>query len=215
MNRRKLLHVLPLAPLGALGLPALAEEANPQTSPAYNIELILFRNTGSLASPESWAAEASGTGEGDVAGAETPQGGGSRETARFLTALPASAYQLGEIESKLRSSGSFVPVAHAAWSQTASTWGTRGGFPVQRLGIEAAGLSGNVYLERGQFLHLGLALNYAIANPAPALQAAPGTVFTIHQSQRVKFYDRVLFDHPAFGVIALVSPAQGKRPPGR
>jgi hypothetical protein len=31
----------------------------------------------------------------------------------------------------------------------------------------------------------------------------------------VKFYDRTYFDHPAFGVIAMVAPAQGKRPPGR
>jgi hypothetical protein len=31
----------------------------------------------------------------------------------------------------------------------------------------------------------------------------------------VRFYERSYFDHPAFGVIALVAPAQGARPPGR
>ena len=31
----------------------------------------------------------------------------------------------------------------------------------------------------------------------------------------VRFYERSYFDHPAFGVIALVTPAQGARAPGR
>jgi hypothetical protein len=47
------------------------------------------------------------------------------------------------------------------------------------------------------------------------LGAASGTTFTINQSRRIKFYERNYYDHPAFGVIALVSPAHGTRPPGR
>jgi hypothetical protein len=210
MNRRNIL--LKVAALGVAGaVPAFAEDAAPS---AYNIELIVFRITGGSGTPENWAAEASSNGEGAVAGAESGSGG-ARELGRFITALPASAYQLGGIETKLRSSGGYVPVAHAAWSQTASTWGTRGGFPVTRLGIDVPGLSGSVFLERGQFLHLGVALSYAVPNPPAGLQAAPGTVFTINESRRVKFYESTYFDHPAFGVIAMVAPAQGKRPPGR
>ena len=67
----------------------------------------------------------------------------------FVAAIPSSAYQLTEIEGRLRSSGAYVPIAHAAWSQTASGWGTRAGFPVQRLGVDVPGLSGTVFLERG------------------------------------------------------------------
>ena len=65
----------------------------------------------------------------------------------------------------MRASGAYVPVAHVAWSQTASSWGTRAGFPLQRLGVEVEGLSGTVFLEHGQFLHLGMTLNYAMAAP--------------------------------------------------
>jgi hypothetical protein len=86
---------------------------------------------------------------------------------------------------------------------------------VGKLGIDVPGLTGNVFLERGQFLHLGMTLSYAVPNPPAALQALPGTVFTINESRRVKFYESTYFDHPAFGVIAMVAPAQGKRPPGR
>ena len=98
---------------------------------------------------------------------------------------------------------------------SASSWGTRAGFSLQKLGIEVPGLSGTVFLERGQWLHLGMTLTYAMPSPLPGLGAAPDTPFTINESRRVRFYERNYFDHPAFGVIALVSPAQGARPPGR
>jgi hypothetical protein len=108
-----------------------------------------------------------------------------------------------------------VPVAHVAWAQTASAWGTKAGFPLQKLGVDVPGLNGTVYLERGQYLHLGMALSYALSSPPAGLGAGPGTAFTLNENRRVKFYERNYYDHPAFGVIALVTPAQGARPAGR
>jgi hypothetical protein len=129
--------------------------------------------------------------------------------------LPSTAWQLSEIESRLRAGGTWVPVAHAAWSQTASSWGTRAGFAVQRLGLSVPGLTGTVFLERGQFLHLGMSLNYVMPSPPAGLNAGADTPFIINESRRVKFYERNYYDNPAFGVIALVTPQQGSRPPGR
>ncbi len=140
---------------------------------------------------------------------------GSAQVGHFVALLPASVWQLTELENRLRASGTYVPVAHAAWSQTASSWGTRAGFALQRLGLNVPGLSGTVFLERGQFLHLGVSLTYAMPSPPPGLGAAPDTPFTLNESRRVRFYERSYFDHPAFGVIALVTPAQGARAPGR
>jgi len=137
------------------------------------------------------------------------------EVGRFVSLLPPAQFQLAEIENKLRSSGVYVPLAHVAWSQTASAWGTRAGFALQKLGVDVPGLTGTVFLERGQFLHLGMALSYAPADPPAGLGAGPGTTFTMNQSRRIRFYERNYYDHPAFGVIALVTPAQGTRPPGR
>jgi hypothetical protein len=212
MNRSALRVLTLTALLPVAGwLPAVAQEA--PSEPAYNIELVIFRTTGSSGTPENWSAESSAP--PDASGGGDEAASGPKQAARFITALSASTYQLGEIESKLRLNGSFVPVAHVAWSQTASSWGAHGGFPVQRVGINVPGLSGNIVLERGQFLHLGVALSYAVPNPPAGLAAPQGTVFTINENRRIKFYDRNYFDHPAFGVIALVSPAQGKRPPGR
>jgi hypothetical protein len=52
-------------------------------------------------------------------------------------------------------------------------------------------------------------------SPPDGLGAAPGTAFALNESRRVRFYERNYYDHPAFGVIALVTPAQGPRAPGR
>jgi hypothetical protein len=187
--------------------------AAPTTAPAsvYNIELIIFRANSAQGGAENWSAEANAT----TTSAGEEASSGSSQLGRFVSALPASAYQLGDIESKLRASGAYAPVAHVAWSQTASAWGTRAGFPIQRLGVDVPGLSGNVFFERGQYLHLGMTLSYAMPSPPPGLGAGPGTTFTINESRRIKFYERNYYDHPAFGVIALVTPAQGSRPPGR
>jgi Peptidoglycan-binding protein, CsiV len=211
----------PLRTLGlvlalACGLPAVSQEP-PAPAPAaaaaptYNIELVVFRATSAQGGAENWAAEAGSANIADDEGST----GSSSQVGHFVASIPSSAYQLTEIESRLRSSGAYVPVAHVAWSQTASGWGTRAGFPLARLGADVPGLSGTVYLERGQYLHLGMTLTYADPSPPAGLGAASGTTFTINQSRRIKFYERNYYDHPAFGVIALVSPAQGTRPPGR
>jgi hypothetical protein len=209
MKLRTVLRTLTFAIAAALtgSLAAAAEES---AGPVYNVELIVFRAAAADGSAENWSEEA---GARSVAGDESASG--ALQVGRFVGGLPRDAWQLNELESRLRASGAYVPVAHAAWSQTASSWGTRAGFPVARLGIEVPGLSGSVYLEHGQFLHLGLSLTWAMDNPAAGLKAASGTAFTLNETRRVRFYERNYYDHPAFGVIALVTPAQGPRPPGR
>jgi len=196
------------------GLPAAAQDTPAPAGAGgtvYNIEIIVFRVAAALGGAETWSAEAGA--RSIVAGDESTSG--SAQVGRFVALLPPSVWQLTELENRLRASGTYVPVAHAAWSQTPSSWGTRAGFALQRLGLNVQGLTGTVFLERGQFLHLGVSLTYAMPSPPPGLGAAPDTAFTLNESRRVRFYERSYFDHPAFGVIALVTPLQGVRPPGR
>ena len=196
------------------GLPAAAQETPAPAgagATVYNIEIIVFRAAAALGGAETWSAEAGAP--NIIAGDESTSG--SAQVGHFVALLPPSGWQLTELENRLRASGTYVPVAHAAWSQTASSWGTRAGFTVQRLGLNVQGLTGTVFLERGQFLHLGMSLTYAMPSPPPGLGAAPDTPFALNESRRVRFYERSYFDHPAFGVIALVTPLQGVRPPGR
>jgi hypothetical protein len=197
---------------GAPGLSADTSPAPPAAANAnvYNVEIVVFRAAGALGGAENWSAEAGGR---SIAGDESSSG--NAEVGHFVAMLPSTAWQLTEIENRLRAGGTWVPVGHAAWSQTASSWGTRAGFAVQRLGLNVPGLAGTVFLERGQFLHLGMSLSYAMPSPPAGLNATPDTPFIINETRRVKYYERNYYDNPAFGVIALVTPQQGARPPGR
>lgn len=207
MKLKAFATALVLALLAAL--PSGAQDAGAAPT-VYNIEILVFRATQSLGGAENWNVPATRN-----YGTQDETGNTSRNVGRFVGALNASQYQLTPLETKLRSTGLYVPVAHAAWSQTASDWGTRAGFTVQKLGIDAPGLTGTVFLERGQYLHLGVALSYAPANPAAGIGAAPGSAFNLSESRRIRFYERNYYDHPGFGVIALVTPVQGARPAGR
>ena len=211
MNFRALAATLVVAL--ATVLPAASQETAGAAASAnvYIIEIVVFRATQALGGAENWNVQAPRN--YDAGGDETANN--SRNVGRFVSALPASKFQLTDVENKLRSSGLYVPVAHVAWSQTASDWGTRAGFTVQKLGIGTEGLTGTVFLERGMYLHLGMALSYAPANAPAGLAAGPGTTFQMSESRRIRFYERNYFDHPGFGVIALVTPAQGARPAGR
>jgi hypothetical protein len=171
------------------------------TQPVYRVEIIVFRATGGPAAAEDWATSATKSARGPVTEGER---GGAAQVGRFVSRIPAAELQLGDLRAKLASSGAWQPLAHVGWMQTASSWGSRAGFTTSQIGINVPGLSGVVYLERGTYLHLGFGLRYAGA-----------ASYALNETRRVKFYERNYYDHPAFGVIALVTPAQGGRPPGR
>jgi hypothetical protein len=194
-------------------IPGSARSQQPATtpSPTYRVELLVFRPLTALGGPENWAARSSERSI-DTAPARSSD---TTQVGRFSRSLGYSELQLRQVASRLQSSGDYEVLAHAGWMQTASDWGTRAGFSIGRAGIRVPGLTGTVFLERGQFLHLGMSLNYEMPVPPDGIGAGPGTVFNLDQSRRIKFYERNYYDHPAFGVIALVTPAQGARPAGR
>ena len=196
---------------GTAATPTAGSAATPTADPRrYVVEIIIFRDRVALGSPEDWQAE---TGMArTVSGGEAPSGTG---VGQLIESIPPAQYRLTAIAQSLGYSRNYTPVAHAAWEQTASAWGTHAGFTLQQLGITVPGLTGEVFLERGQFLHLGMTLDYSIAHPPAGLGAAPGTTFVLNETRRVRYYQRNYYDNPAFGVIALVLPAQGPQPPGR
>jgi hypothetical protein len=207
-RRRLLSTALALATLlGVLPMAAHPQAAAPADN-VYHVEIIVFRATSGPASGEDWSAPAGrGVRASSVPGDAGERTAGAAQVGRFAGALPAAQWQLNDLAAKLGASGGYQPLAHVAWAQTASSWNSRAGFTLERLGVNVPGLSGIVYLERGTYLHLGMALKYATGSDGPT--------YSLAESRRVKFYERNYYDHPAYGVIALVTPAQGARPAGR
>jgi hypothetical protein len=183
------------------GTPARPQgAAAPAEGPVYNIEMLVFR-AHSVGAAEDWSAAPALHG---TTGDDAPS---SARSGRIVQPLPAAQYQLSELEAKLRSTGAYQPLAHIAWSQTPSSFASRAGFSLQQLGLNVPGLAGTVYFERGQYLHLGFALDYT--------PGAGTTAYHLTEIRRIRFYEKNYYDHPAFGVIALVTPAHGARPAGR
>jgi len=191
------LRTLALAWLLAL-VPSLATTA--ASTGAYQVEVLVFRAVTPPAG-EDLSQPAEGRGfTGQAAGqpaapAAAPASGDAAPS--VLRMLDASQMQLGSMASKLRASGEWTVLAHAAWVQTATEWPRHDGLALEQLGINAAGLTGSVYLEHGQYLHLGFDLH---------LGSQPE--WSLRELRKIRFNEKNYFDHPGFGVIAIVSPAR-------
>ena len=171
--------------------PLLAEDAASAPSGAglYTVEIVVFRNTGTSAGEDVTAAARNVSADSD---SEAPVAG---RNARLAAVLPGARYRLNDAASRLNASGHKV-IAHVAWAQTASAWNSTGVITAEELGLAAAGISGSVQLERGQYLHLGFNLSYA----------SPGAGrYVLTEMRRVKLAEHNYYDHPALGIIALVT----------
>jgi hypothetical protein len=198
-NRHATLLALAAMVLVAGLIPASDVRAQTPSATVYTIELVVFRNMSGQGGAEDWSVKPL---------ARRPDQPDSPVTGRFVASVPAAQFQLNDVVARLRNSSNYQPIAHFAWQQTASSWGSGAGFTIAKLAGNVPGLSGIIFLEAGTYLHLGMTLNYQSSNPPDGLGAAPGTVFMMSESRRVKRYERNYFDHPAFGVIALVTPAK-------
>jgi Peptidoglycan-binding protein, CsiV len=162
--------------LALVSVPAL-----PQSQPgSYTIEILVFRSGGN-------------PGDEDLATKTVPKNGTA--SSGGVRATLASQRRLADAADRLRAVSGYKVIAHTAWTQAPAAWNSRKGVSAAQLGLSNAGLTGNVILERGQYLHLGFDLHYVDS----------GTDYSLLQVRRVKVNERQYFDHPAIGVIALVS----------
>jgi hypothetical protein len=159
------------------------------TSPLYKVELIIFRYAASGGS-EDFNAPAEGRGFGGKLDA-----GGAPPSVIHM--LDSGELQMGAEAAALRANAGLQVLAHAGWVQTATVWPRHTGLPIEQLGINVAGLSGNLYLERGDLLHFGANLRLG-SNPS----------YTLSELRKLRFSEKHYLDNPAFGLIVLVSPGR-------
>jgi hypothetical protein len=194
--------------LAAAQLPA----ATPAPDSAFNVELVVFRYNGLVASPEIWDSGPATAAATEVAPTASAAASASPAAESVRPLLP-SQFQLAGTENALRRNPSYEPIAHFGFRVVPGERDAGTPVHVEPLVDAASGLTGTVTLERGRYLHLALDLNYTTANP-PAKLLAPGgppgpLTFHMHQDRRMKSFERDYFDHPAFGVIAIVTPVGG------
>lgn len=157
----------------------LALPALPQAT-GYTVEIIVFRN---------------GSDQGALADSSVrPEFSGVD-----VSATTVASRKLGGSVSRLNNGGLRV-LGHAAWRQsptqfpqTNAAWNQRRGVSAAQLG--AAGVTGKIIFERGTYLHLGVDL----------LVEDRGKRYRITELRRLKADEIHYFDHPAIGVLAIVS----------
>lgn len=150
-----------------LALPAL-----PQT-PGYTVEIVVFSNGGEGGAMESGAPRPVITGD-DVAPVTAP------------------SRKLGGAVARLNRTGLRV-IGQASWRQDPTAWNSRRGVSTSRLGL--GGVTGKVFFERGQYLHLGI----------DVVIEDGGKRYRLNEVRRVKTDEINYFDHPAVGVLAVVT----------
>jgi hypothetical protein len=180
------------------------------------VELIIFRPTTPLGVTEDWQSEAMAVAnrapaEGADTGAEPPAPVG---TSLDANPMSPALFKLSGIESGLQRSHNYEVLAHVGWTQTVVPRGSGLAVDLSQLGAPGD-VRGSAAVERGRYLYLRLKLAYTPADPPASLvgttaPAGPVT-FTLDQVRRVRNFERHYFDHPAFGVIAMVAPVGGAR----
>lgn len=170
----------------AAGAAAAGDDA--AQAPLYQVEVVVFR-AAYTANDEDWNSMPQGRGFG------TPLGSGA-QAAQMVHTLAPSDYRLDGVVRGLARSGSWRPIAHVAWVQTAPPWGSDTGIPLAQVGVDAPGLTGTVYLERAPlYLHLGFDVTLNAGAP-----------YRIDEMRNIRPNEKQYFDHPAFGIIAAVYP---------
>jgi hypothetical protein len=114
----------------------------------------------------------------------------------------ATARKLSSAASRLRGTAGYRILAHTAWTQSpASCSGSAcrtslRGVSAAQLGLSGAGITGKVGLQRGDALHVGVDLTIDDG----------GRRYHIQEVRQLKRLDQPqYFDHPAVGVLAVVS----------
>lgn len=169
-----------LATLLALG----TGSALPQSPALYTVEIVVFRN---------------GTDAAALPAAGTPGAPATPVATGDVEATPVAASKLVSAAARLRNrSSGFRVLAHSAWTQAPAGWNSRRGVSASQLGL-AEGISGKLILERGQYLHFGVDLTIEDG----------GKRYRIEEVRQVKPNQIHYLDHPAVGVLAIVTATTG------
>lgn len=168
----------------AIAIQFVAHATTAEEPPQYQVEVVIFEHADPAIAGETFVAEFVDT-----------ELQGKRRIGRFGR-LAAEDYQLGDVVARLSRASSFKPVIHTGWVHPGVEGDDARAKAVSGRTTSGASISGSVTLFRDRRLHLELDLEISGAQ-------AP---FKLEQRRRIRSRTLQYFDHPRFGVIALVTP---------
>lgn len=166
----------------------------------YDVEIIIFTHNTRSDQGEAWHLSEAEAGR--------VQGGFQRN--RF-TELSASGHRLKPVRYSLQQGGEYTVLYHRAWRQLAYSPSRAVDYPVQAMPNDSRNsVEGAIRLVRGRYLHLDmdLLLRDNATHPPGYYAEGPGITpaYRLTEKRRIKSSDLHYFDHPRFGVLALVTP---------
>ena len=189
--------------LAVLCAALLSSTIDAQDGPLYDVELVIFRALSPSGSAEQWSTEEALAANGVTAapesdGEETATPSADRAVRPgTVTVLAADQFKLTAVEESLKRSRDYQLLAHVGWTQAGYALNSAS-FVSLADNLSGTGVSGRAALSRGRYLHLSLDLVY---QPQAGQQR-----YVLKQSRRMRSTERHYFDHPYFGVIAVVTP---------
>ncbi len=118
-------------------------------------------------------------------------------TVRDASSYKQGGKQLGGAYGALKRSRDYRPLLHLSWIQSVGQNSLSRPVLIRKSGGDTGDiLDGFVRLQRGNYLHLLVDLEYT---PGPA-------VYRLNEKRRLKLNEVHYLDHPKFGVIAKVIP---------
>ena len=170
-------------------------------APIYDVEVVIFSNQNSGDDGERWP-----TSVRDDPGAQGFVAEGQ------ISERPDSSYRLGGIAYGLKQARGYSVLLHTAWQQPAYDSRNAIGYAVDTsVQNGSKRLSGRINLVRERYLHLDvdLLLASAYATLSATEDATSSPVYELRERRRIKKSRTVhYFDHPRFGMIAIVTPYQ-------
>lgn len=162
--------------------------------PVYDVEVVIFSNLNAGSDGERWPTTLP-----DNVGTQDFSADGQ------FSERPASSYRLDGIANALRQSRGYAVLLHTAWRQPAYDSRNAVGYPIDASVRNGANrLAGQIKLVRERYLHLDVDLLLMSAAGADG-----SAVYELSEKRRIKRSGTLhYFDHPRFGMIAIVTPYQ-------
>jgi hypothetical protein len=207
---RSLLQSIALATGLMLAFPVLSADKPPM----YDVEVLVFARPSAATNVERWPDRSELSPHQDEdARTLTPARSTPGEPQAFQK-LPADAFRLSREYQRLVDAEDLEPLLHLAWAQPGLA--REQAVPVRiEAGSDAGGhVEGTLRVILARYLHVEADLRYrrpqdvyADADASDVLEA-PGVLFRLKESRRMRSKEVHYLDHPLFGAVVVITPRE-------